>query len=79
MTEEELDGFKELAESIQKNTQEAFIIVNNRDVQSNDELSERIKTILELRGLLDNYDNEKSTLERYRKEVSIIKNRTWKE
>ena len=53
--------------------------VNNRDVQSGDELSERIKTILELRGLLDNYDNEKSTLEKYRKGISIIKNGTWKD
>lgn len=26
MTEEELDGFKELAESIQKNTQEALLL-----------------------------------------------------
>lgn len=53
--------------------------INNRDVQSNDELSERIKTILELRGLLDNYDNEKSALERYRKGISLVKNGTWKE
>lgn len=53
--------------------------ISNRDVQSGDKLSERITTILELRGLLDNYDNEKSTLEKYRKGISIIKNGTWKE
>jgi hypothetical protein len=53
--------------------------VNNRNVQSNDELSERIKTILELRGLLDNYNDVQATLEKYRKGREIIKNGSYKE
>jgi hypothetical protein len=53
--------------------------VSNRDVQSGDELSDRIKAILEIRGFIDSYENEKSTLERYRKGVSIFKSGTWKE
>jgi len=61
-------GYKQITDRISK-----------RDVQSGDELSDRVKTILDLRGLLYNYEHEKSTLERYRKGISIIKNGTWKE
>lgn len=53
--------------------------INERDVQSGDELSDRIKAVLEIRGFIDNYENEKSTLERYREGVSIVKSGTWKE
>ncbi|MBA0883040.1 coiled-coil domain-containing protein [Flavobacterium undicola] len=53
--------------------------VNNRDVQSGDELSEKIKTILELRGLFDNYDDVQTALERLRKGRTIIKNGSYKE
>jgi hypothetical protein len=53
--------------------------INNRDIQSNDELSERIKAILELRGLLDKYNDVRETLERYQKGRTIIKNGTYKE
>lgn len=53
--------------------------INNRDVQSRDELSERIEAILELRGLLDNYNDVQATLERYRKGRAIIKNGAYKE
>lgn len=52
--------------------------VNNRDIQTGDELSERIKTILELRGLFDSYSNGKETLERCRKGIEFIKDGTWK-
>lgn len=53
--------------------------INKRDVQSGDELSDRIKTILEIRGLLDNYDILQKTGERHRERLSIIKSGTWKE
>lgn len=53
--------------------------VNDRDLQGGDELSERIKSILELRGLFRSYSNGKETLERYRKGIEFIKNGTWKE
>ena len=53
--------------------------INNRDIQSNDELSERIKAILELRGLLDKYNDVRETLERYQKGRTIIKNGAYKE
>jgi hypothetical protein len=53
--------------------------INNRDVQSRDELSERIEAILELRGLLDNYNDVRATLERYRKGRAIIRNGAYKE
>lgn len=53
--------------------------VNNRDVQPNDELSERIKAIFELRGVLDDYMDVQSALEKYRKGRTIIKNGTYKE
>lgn len=52
--------------------------VSNRDIQKGDELSARIKTILELRRLLDRYSNGKNTLERYRKGIEHIKLGTWK-
>lgn len=53
--------------------------INERDVQSGDELSDRIEAILEIRGFIDNYENEKSTLQRYREGISIVKSGTWKE
>jgi hypothetical protein len=52
--------------------------INKRDIQGGDELSERIKAIFELRGLFDAFSNGKTTLERYRKGVELIKNGTWK-
>ncbi|WP_177734019.1 hypothetical protein [Flavobacterium inviolabile] len=53
--------------------------VNQRDIQSNDELSERIKIILEIRGLLDNYENEISTIGQYQKYLEFVKSGAWKE
>lgn len=53
--------------------------INNRDIQSGGELSEKIKTILELRGLFHNYDDVQTALERFRKGREIIKNGTYKE
>ncbi|WP_418264194.1 hypothetical protein [Flavobacterium faecale] len=53
--------------------------INNRDVQSGDELSEKIKTILALRGLFDNYDDVQTALEKCRNGREIIKNGTYKE
>jgi len=53
--------------------------VNNRDVQGRDDLSARIKTILDLRGLFERYNNGQSTIEICRKGIQVIKNGTWKE
>lgn len=53
--------------------------VDKRDVQGGDELSERIKSILELRGLFDSYTNGQTAIEKYRKGIQLIKNGTWKE
>ena len=69
----------ELRSEFEREYQQIVERVNNRDVQSNDELSERIKTILELRGFLNNYENEKSALERYRTYLEFAKTETWKE
>jgi hypothetical protein len=63
----------------ERESQQKVERINDRDVQSSDELSERIKSILELRGLLDNYNDVQATLERYRKGRTIIKNGTYKE
>ncbi|CAM3686088.1 hypothetical protein [Flavobacterium chungbukense] len=52
--------------------------VNQRDIQSNDELSERIKSILEIRGLLDNYENEISTIGQYQKYLEFVRTGAWK-
>lgn len=53
--------------------------IYERDIQGRDELSEGIKTILELRGLFESFSDGKTTLERYRKGIQVIKNGTWKE
>lgn len=50
MTEEELDGFKELAESIQKNTQEAFIIY---EVQVDRIYRNKVKDEKEIERVID--------------------------
>jgi len=63
----------------ERESQQKIERINNRDVQPADELSERIKSILELRGVLDKYNDVQATLERYRKGRSIIKNGTYKE
>ena len=85
--ESKMEGYRELQAEVEDEIRSEFegryqqIIerVNNRNVQSDDELSERIKAILEIRGLLDNYDILQKTGERYRERLSIIKNGTWKE
>lgn len=53
--------------------------INHRDLQSGDELSERIKSILELRGFFDSYSIGQTTIENYRKGIQLIKIGTWKE
>ncbi|RBA27452.1 coiled-coil domain-containing protein [Flavobacterium tibetense] len=53
--------------------------VDKRDLQSGDELSERIKSILELRGFFGSYSDGQATIEKYRKGIQLIKNGTWKE
>ena len=53
--------------------------ISQRDIQGRDELSERLKTILELRRVFDSYNDGKETLGRYRKGIELIKNGTWKE
>ena len=53
--------------------------VNQRDIQPGDELSERIKSILELRGFFGSYSNGQATIEKYRKGIQLIKSGTWKE
>lgn len=52
--------------------------INNRDVQSGDDLSRRIETILALRGLFDRYKTDKSNFDKYGKGIEYIKNGTWK-
>ncbi len=53
--------------------------INKRDYTGNDQLSQRIETILELRGLCDGYSAQQQTLERCRKGREIIKNGSYKE
>jgi hypothetical protein len=85
--ESKMEGHRELQAEVEDEIRSDFeggyqqIIkrINNRDIQSDDDLSERIKTILELRGLLDNYDILQKNAERCREGVSVIKSGTWKE
>lgn len=69
----------ELGSEFERKYEQIVDRVNKRDVQSNDELSERIKSILEIRGLLDNYENEISTLEQYQKYLEFVRTGAWKE
>lgn len=69
----------ELRSEFEGRYQQVVDRINKRDVQSNDELSERIKSILDLRGLLDGATNMQTDLEKYRKGISIINEGTWKE
>jgi hypothetical protein len=75
----QVDAENEIRSELEGRYQQIIERVNNRDVQSDDELSERLKAILEIRGLLDNYDTLQKTGERYRERLSIIKSGTWKE
>ena len=85
--ESKKEGYRELQAAVEdeirseseRRYQQIIERVNNRNVQSDDELSARIKAILEIRGLLDNYDILQQTRESYRERVSIIKSGTWKE
>lgn len=52
--------------------------VYNRDIQGGDELSEKLKAILELRGLFDSFSRDKKGIEEYRSGIEAIKNGTWK-
>jgi len=72
----EESGIRSEFERLYQQIDERF---NNRDVQGGDDFSQRLKTILELRGLFGSYTNGKKTLERYRKGITFIRNGTWKE
>ena len=84
--ESEIKGFREIQNREESGFRSEFegryqqIIerINNRDVQGRDELSERIKTILELRRLLDSYSKDENTIEKYRKGIKYLKDGTWK-
>lgn len=52
--------------------------IYNRDIQGRDELSERINSILEIRGLFDSFSRDKKGIEEYRSGIEAIKNGTWK-
>jgi len=52
--------------------------IDERDVQSGDELSERIESILGLRRFFDSYAEDQTTNKRYRKYQEIIRGGTWK-
>lgn len=69
----------ELRSEFEREYEQIVDRVNKRDVQSNDELSERIKSILEIRGLLDNYENEIPTLARYKTYLEFVRTGAWKE
>lgn len=75
----QVDAENEMRSEFERGYEQIIERISGRDVQSGDELSDRIKAILEIRGFLDNYENEKSTLERYREGVYIVKSGTWKE
>ena len=85
--ESKIAGFKETGNKLdaairsrfEREYDEIVARVNERDVQGGDELSERIKSILEIRGLFGSYSDGKEALERYRKGIQLIKSGTWKE
>ncbi|WP_447636928.1 hypothetical protein [Flavobacterium microcysteis] len=85
--ESKINGYREFKAEVEigirsefeREYQQVVERVNNRDLQGGDELSERIKIILELRGLFGSYSNGKETLERCRKGIEFVKNDTWKE
>ncbi|GIZ09020.1 hypothetical protein [Flavobacterium sp. UMI-01] len=52
--------------------------ISERDCSGNDPLSQRIETILELRGLCSGYTAQQQTLERYRKGIQYLANGTYK-
>ena len=72
MEDEFRSGYKWLYEQIAER-------INKRDYTGNDQLSQRIETILELRGLCDGYSAQQQALERCRKGREIIKNGSYKE
>jgi hypothetical protein len=85
--ESKISGYREFKAEVEigirsdfeREYQQIIERVNNRDLQGRDELSERIRSILEIRGIFGSYSNGKETLERYRKGIEFVKNDTWKE
>lgn len=85
--ESKISGFREtktevetgIRSDFEREYQQIIERFNNRDIQGRDELSERIKSILELRRLFDSYSNGKEALGRYKKGIGFIKNGTWDE
>lgn len=78
-TAQQIEIENELRSEFEGRYQQIADRISERDIQTGDELSERIKAILDLRGILHNYDDAKSTLTRYRKGISLIKSGTWKD
>ncbi|MBC5833738.1 hypothetical protein G6N05_02450 [Flavobacterium sp. F372] len=85
--ESKISGFREIQNEEEGRIRAEFEGINKqiaerisqRDILQQDELSPRIKTILELWRVFDNYENGRETLLRYRSGIEIIKSGTWKE
>ncbi|MHA3786850.1 hypothetical protein ACX0HA_01470 [Flavobacterium hauense] len=52
--------------------------ISSRDTSGNTELSQRIKAILGIRGLLDSYDDRKEDYKRYKSYLEFVRGGTWK-
>jgi hypothetical protein len=86
--ESKINGYREYKTEVEsgmrseyeREDQQKIERINNRDIQGGDELSDRIKGILEIRGSFDSYSNDKNTLERCRKGMESIRKgdyKTW--
>ncbi|PIB30266.1 hypothetical protein BFP78_14565 [Gaetbulibacter sp. 5U11] len=52
--------------------------INNRNIEGNTELSKRIKSILEVRGISDGYREKQDTYQRYKSYLELARGGTWK-
>jgi hypothetical protein len=52
--------------------------INQRNTFGNTELSKRVESILEIRGILGSYNERQITYERYKSHFDFIRKGTWK-
>lgn len=83
--EQKIDGFGEYVEQAKTNLgnefkrlgEQSIKKINNRDSSGDSELSKRIRTVLEIRGISRSYPERQATYERYKSYLELVRSRPW--
>lgn len=73
-----IEESRRLQIEIENRRERVIAKINNRNIEGNTELSKRIKSILEVRGISDGYREKQDTYQRYKSYLELARGGTWK-